>query len=75
MNVRLGIWAGGDPSNSNGTIEWAGGLTDFTKGPYIMTVQSAQISDFSTGSAYHWSDKSGDWTSIKSIALVYSYAR
>lgn len=24
MNVRLGIWAGGDPSNNNGTIEWAG---------------------------------------------------
>jgi len=27
MTVRMGIWAGGDPDNSNGTIEWAGGLT------------------------------------------------
>jgi beta-glucanase (GH16 family) len=68
MTVRLGIWAGGDPDNSNGTIEWAGGLTDYSKGPYTMTVQSALISDYSTGSAYEWTDKTGDWQSIKSIA-------
>lgn len=68
MTVRLGIWAGGDPDNSNGTIEWAGGLTDFSKGPYTMTVQKAEINDFSTGSAYQWTDKTGDWTSIKSIS-------
>lgn len=70
MTVRLGIWAGGDPDNLNGTIEWAGGLTDFTKGPYTMTVQKAEINDFSTGSAYQWTDKTGDWTSIKSITWV-----
>lgn len=69
MNVRLGIWAGGDPdSNSNGTIEWAGGVTNYTNGPYTMTVQSAQISDFSTGSEYEWTDASGSFTSIKVVA-------
>lgn len=68
MTVRLGIWAGGDSANPNGTIEWAGGLTDYSKGPYTMIVQSAQINDFSTGSAYQWTDKTGDWTSIKAIA-------
>jgi len=68
MTVRLGVWAGGDPDNSNGTIEWAGGLTDFTKGPYTMAVQSAHVQDYSTGSEYEWTDRSGSWQSIKSIA-------
>jgi len=67
MTVRLGIWAGGDSSLPNGTIEWAGGLTTYDD-PYTMTVQSALISDFGTGSEYNWSDKSGSWQSIKSIA-------
>jgi beta-glucanase (GH16 family) len=69
MNIRLGIWAGGDPSNSNGTIEWAGGLTDFTKGPFTMYVQNVTVNDQSTGSStYHYGDKTGSWQSIKAIA-------
>jgi beta-glucanase (GH16 family) len=69
MTVRLGIWAGGDPSNNNGTIEWAGGLTDFSQAPYTMTVKSVAVTDFSTGvKAYQFGDKSGSWQSIKKIA-------
>lgn len=30
--LKFGIWAGGDSSEPNGTIEWAGGLTDWSKG-------------------------------------------
>ena len=30
--LKLGIWAGGDSSQPNGTIQWAGGLTDWSKG-------------------------------------------
>jgi beta-glucanase (GH16 family) len=67
MTVRLGIWAGGDPSLNNYTIEWAGGETDFTKGPYTMYVQSAEIKDYSTGSAYEFTDKTGSWQSIKTL--------
>jgi hypothetical protein len=68
MNVRLGIWAGGDPGNPNGTIEWAGGITDFTQAPFTMYVKNVSISDFSTGKEYHYSDKSGSFQSIKSIS-------
>ncbi|KAF4624498.1 hypothetical protein G7Y89_g13672 [Cudoniella acicularis] len=68
MTLRLGIWAGGDPSEPNGTIEWAGGLTDFTKAPFTMYVQSAQVNDYSTGAEYEWTDHTGDWQSIKVIA-------
>lgn len=68
MTVRLGIWSGGDPKGNNvGTIEWAGGETDFTKAPFTMYVKSAHVQDYSTGSEYEWSDKSGDWQSIKVI--------
>ncbi|RFU35254.1 hypothetical protein B7463_g1087, partial [Scytalidium lignicola] len=68
MTIRIGIWAGGDSDEPEGTIEWAGGVTDYSKGPYTMYVQSATINDFSVGSAYQYSDHSGSWESIKVIA-------
>jgi hypothetical protein len=69
--VRLGIWAGGDASMPNGTIEWAGGASDYTKGPYTMYVQQAEVKDYGTGAEYHWGDHSGSWQSIQSIGYVY----
>jgi len=32
MRLKLGNWAGGGPTQPEGTIEWAGGKCDFTKG-------------------------------------------
>ncbi|KAK3208007.1 hypothetical protein GRF29_96g1169896 [Pseudopithomyces chartarum] len=66
MMIRIGAWAGGDPNNDEGTIGWAGGLTDYTKGPYTMKVKSLKVQDYSTGSQYVYGDTSGTWTSIKS---------
>ncbi|EFQ31208.1 glycosyl hydrolase family 16 [Colletotrichum graminicola] len=63
--LRLGIWAGGDPNNSPGTIEWAGGPTDYSKGPYTMTVQKVAITNSNPGKSYTYSDQTGDWQSIK----------
>lgn len=68
MNLRIGIWAGGDPSLNKYTVEWAGGETDYTKAPFTMYVQSAEVNDYSTGSAYEYTDTSGSWQSIKTIA-------
>lgn len=66
-DVRLGIWAGGQQGNNNYTVEWAGGATDFSKAPFVMTVQSVRVSDASTGnSQYVWTDRSGSYQSIKS---------
>lgn len=70
MNIRIGIWAGGDPSNSEGTIEWAGGETDYTACPYTMYVTSVDVHDYSSGSAYKWGDKTGSWESIEIVAYV-----
>lgn len=68
MRVNLGIWAGGDPRNKKGTIEWAGGETDYNKGPYTMYVKSAQVEDYSSGKEYTFTDKTGSWESIKITA-------
>ncbi|KAL9596825.1 MAG: hypothetical protein Q9219_005539 [cf. Caloplaca sp. 3 TL-2023] len=65
MNVRLGVWAAGDKDNNNYTVEWAGGETDYDKGPYTMYIKSARVTDFSTGSEYSYGDMTGSWESIK----------
>ncbi|OAX85505.1 hypothetical protein ACJ72_00093 [Emergomyces africanus] len=65
MTVRLGIWPAGDKQNDPGTIEWAGGLVDYSKVPYFMTVKKLKVEDYSTGKEYEYSDRSGSWQSIK----------
>lgn len=38
--MKFGIWAGGDSTEPAGTIKWAGGPTDWTKG-YVTVSRSA----------------------------------
>ncbi|PGH19568.1 hypothetical protein AJ80_03904 [Polytolypa hystricis UAMH7299] len=66
-HIKVGVWAGGDPENAPGTIEWAGGQTDYSAGPYVMQVKSINVTDYSTGSKYEYSDKTGSWKSIKAV--------
>lgn len=65
MALYMGIWAGGDPSNAPGTIDWAGGETDYSQAPFKMQIQSLIVTDYSTGSEYSYSDQSGKWTAIE----------
>lgn len=65
MRIYFGIWAGGDPSNAKGTIEWAGGLTDYSQAPFSMHIKSIVASDYSTGTEYSYDGTSGSWQSIK----------
>lgn len=67
MQFKFGAWAGGDPSNAQGTIEWAGGVTNYENGPYSMRVKSVAVSDYSTGKEYRYKDNSGSWQSIEAI--------
>ena len=64
-DVRLGIWAGGDPKNPNGTIEWSGGEINYDDVPFTMNVKSVRVSDASTGTQYTYGDTSGSFESIK----------
>ncbi|TLD22056.1 hypothetical protein PspLS_07697 [Pyricularia sp. CBS 133598] len=65
--LSLGIWAGSDPRLAQGTREWAGGDTDFSKGPFSMHVKSTYIKDYSSGKEYAFSDRSGSYQSIKIV--------
>jgi beta-glucanase (GH16 family) len=65
MRVRLGIWAGGDPSNGEGTIEWAGGPTDYSQAPFSMSVQSVTVKNYSPAKSYTYGDTSGSYESIQ----------
>ena len=67
MTLKLGIWAGGDPNeNAPGVVQWAGGVTDYTQGPFTMYVESTEVVDYTTGaSEYAYGDETGSWQSIK----------
>lgn len=65
MYIMMGIWAGGDPSNAPGTIEWAGGLTDYSQAPFTMNIKTIVVTDYSTGKQYSYSGQSGSWESIQ----------
>ncbi|KAE8148073.1 putative transglycosidase, GH16 family [Aspergillus avenaceus] len=65
MMVRVGVWAGGDSDNPQGTIDWAGGETDYSAGPYTMYLKSLKVTDYSTGTKYKYTDQTGSWQSIE----------
>jgi hypothetical protein len=65
MRLKLGSWAAGAEGNAEGTISWAGGKTDFNKGPFDMYVQDVSITNYNPAESYEYGDKSGSWQSIK----------
>ena len=65
MKARIGIWAGGDPSNGQGTIEWAGGATDYSQAPFTMYVKSVKITNYNPAASYSYGDTTGSFQSIK----------
>lgn len=65
MQIKFGAWSGGDSSNAEGTIQWARGPTDYSKGPFTMVAQSLAVTDYSTGTQYTYGDTSGSWQSIQ----------
>ena len=67
MQVKVGSWSGGDPSNAPGTITWARGPTDYSKGPFSMVVKSLSVTDYSTGTQYKYGSTSGNWQDIVAV--------
>ncbi|CAO2652134.1 Nn.00g004170.m01.CDS01 [Neocucurbitaria sp. VM-36] len=65
-NVRLGNWPGGDSENE-GTRQWAGGEVDYKQAPFKMTVKSVKVINYSPGTEYKWTDKTGNFDSIEVI--------
>lgn len=72
MQIRLGTWVAGGANSPKGTVEWAGGYTDFSQAPFIAYYKSIKIQDYSNGvegaSKYVWN--SGSDGSYESIQVV-----
>ncbi|BFZ64922.1 transglycosylase [Saitoella coloradoensis] len=62
--IKIGNWAGGDPDNAEGTIEWAGGETDYTDAPFTMYVKDITVVDYSSARTFSYSGTSGMAESI-----------
>jgi beta-glucanase (GH16 family) len=70
MKVELGLWDGGDPSNDGGTIEWAGGYTNFSDAPFTMYVKSVTVTNANPCSGgYQYTDMSGSYQSIECVSM------
>ncbi|KAK6002749.1 hypothetical protein QM012_001499 [Aureobasidium pullulans] len=68
MRLKLGNWVAGDPAtNAPGTIEWAGGVTDFSQAPFTMYVKTVSITNYNPAKEYEYTDKTGSYESIKLI--------
>jgi beta-glucanase (GH16 family) len=75
MEIKLGTWVAGRKDAPEGTVEWAGGLTDFTKAPFNGYYRNIVITDYAGKSGptsesvkeYVYGDKSGSWESIKVV--------
>ncbi|SMR44473.1 unnamed protein product [Zymoseptoria tritici ST99CH_3D1] len=68
MRVKLGNWAGGGPGQNKGTVEWAGGDVDFSKGPFKMLVRKVEITNNNPACSYEYGDRSGSFESIKKVS-------
>lgn len=65
--VKISNWPAGQAGNAPGTIQWAGGLVDYSQAPFTMSVQKVRVQDFHSGKEYTYGDKTGDWTSINVV--------
>ncbi|KAJ8110855.1 hypothetical protein ONZ43_g5768 [Nemania bipapillata] len=67
--LKLGTWVAGSSTSPKGTVEWAGGYADFSKGPFTAYYKKVTIQDYANGVSnakqYVWADGSdGSYQSI-----------
>lgn len=65
--VKVSVWPVGIEGQSQGNLEWGGGLVDWSQTPFTMTVQKIRVQDFHTGKEYKYTDQSGSYESVKVI--------
>lgn len=72
MQVKLGTWVAGRQDAAPGTVQWAGGMADWSKAPFVAYYKSIIITDYAGGDGpgrganqYIYGDKSGSWQSIR----------
>jgi beta-glucanase (GH16 family) len=71
MQIKLGTWVAGGKDAPEGTVQWAGGRTDFSQAPFIGYYEKVSITDYANGAknavSYAYGDTSGTYESIKIV--------
>lgn len=75
MEIKLGTWVAGGKDSPEGTVEWAGGYTDFSQAPFLGYYKSISIVDYAGSDGptdksvkeYIYGDNSGTYESIKVV--------
>lgn len=73
VQVKIGIWVGGNADANHWQLNWAGGRADFSKAPFNAYVKRVTVVDYAGGDSparnevdsYSFSDRSGSFDSIK----------
>ncbi len=73
MQVIIRAWVAGYDGNPPGTIEWSGGIADFSNGPATAIFKSVKVTDYAGGSSptdkkvkeYVYGDRTGSASSIQ----------
>ncbi|KIW72953.1 hypothetical protein PV04_01109 [Phialophora macrospora] len=52
--LHLGMWCAGDPDSAAGTVQWAGGYTNFSAAPFSAYVKSVRITTSNICSSYKY---------------------
>jgi beta-glucanase (GH16 family) len=69
MQIKLGTWVAGRKDAPEGTVQWAGGYTDFSKAPFNGYYKSVTVQDYMNGAksagSYVYGDNTGTYQSIK----------
>ncbi len=69
MQLKLGTWVAGKQGAPPGTVQWAGGYTNFADAPFTGYYKSVTVTDYSNSvkgaSAYRYTDTSGTYQNIK----------
>lgn len=69
MQIKLGTWVAGRKDAPEGTVQWAGGYTDFSQAPFNGYYKSVTVEDYMNGAKsagkYVYGDMTGTYQSIK----------
>ena len=65
--VKVSNWPVGVKGQSQGNLEWGGGLVDWSDVPFTMTVSKIRVQDFASGKEYKYTGTTGTYESIEVV--------
>ncbi|KAJ5238149.1 Concanavalin A-like lectin/glucanases superfamily [Penicillium chrysogenum] len=66
--VKVSNWPVGIKGQSQGNLDWGGGLVDWSDVPFTMTVSKIRVQDFSSGKEYKYTGRTGTYDSIEVVS-------